>query len=552
MKQETRSLIAVALSVAVFIIWYSFFSPKPVEKGQQPAAEGGVTTQAATQQAAGEQAIDDKPKTIDQGQQINDVQASIPIQTNVLETDLYKITFTNDGGIPASWEMKKFVANGTKDKKETPVNIVSSTLAVYGEKLPFAGIPDRPRFKLAELDAGKIVYLWSSKDWDIRKTYKLNRDNYMVDLVIGITNRGVTPVMGSPVIFEQQMVPKEEKRGMLGFLKGPQNIFQPVYYVNGKVSRAFEKINDGNLLWAGIEDRYFINALIPRGFGSAPWLETEQTLNPDGTRVLKASIKTPETSFLPRTESVINLNIYGGPKEMENLKMAGVSLDKAIDYGWFSVIAIPILYILKFLYSVIHNYGVAIILLTIFVKLLLNPLSKHSMKSMKAMQVLQPRLKELKEKYKNDKERLNMETMQLFKANKVNPMGGCLPMLLQMPIYIALYKVLWNSIELYRAPFFWFYKDLSAPDPTFIMPVLMGVAMWLQQKMTPSATADPTQAKMMQIMPIMFTAFMLFLPAGLVLYIFVNTIMGVAQQWMMNKDLRLRDVLRGRYSKAAT
>jgi YidC/Oxa1 family membrane protein insertase len=143
-----------------------------------------------------------------------------------------------------------------------------------------------------------------------------------------------------------------------------------------------------------------------------------------------------------------------------------------------------------------------------------------------------------------------METMQLFRANKVNPMGGCLPMLLQLPIYIALYKVLWNSIELYRAPFFWFYKDLSAPDPTFVMPVLMGVAMWFQQKLTPSATADPMQAKMMQIMPVMFTAFMLFLPAGLVLYIFVNTIMGVAQQWMMNKDLRLRDVLRGRFSKA--
>jgi len=170
------------------------------------------------------------------------------------------------------------------------------------------------------------------------------------------------------------------------------------------------------------------------------------------------------------------------------------------------------------------------------------------MKSMKEMQKLQPKLKELKEKYKNDKERINIETMKLFKAHKVNPMGGCLPMLLQFPIYIALYKVLWNSIELYRAPFFWFYQDLSAPDPYFIMPVLLGVSMWLQQKLTPSATADPAQAKMMQIMPIMFTAFMLFLPSGLVLYIFVNTIMGVMQQWMMNKDLRFRDLVRGKLS----
>jgi YidC/Oxa1 family membrane protein insertase len=203
---------------------------------------------------------------------------------------------------------------------------------------------------------------------------------------------------------------------------------------------------------------------------------------------------------------------------------------------------------MRFCHKLIHNWGIAIIILTVFVKLLLNPLTRHSMKSMKAMQMLQPRLKELKERYKNDKERLNMETMHLFRAHKVNPMGGCLPMLLQLPIYIALYKVLWNSIELYRAPFFWFYRDLSAPDPFFIMPIILGVAMWLQQKLTPSATADPAQAKAMQIMPIMFTAFMLFLPAGLVLYILINTVMGVLQQWMMNKDIRLRDLV---FKKAA-
>ena len=206
---------------------------------------------------------------------------------------------------------------------------------------------------------------------------------------------------------------------------------------------------------------------------------------------------------------------------------------------------------MQLFYSVIRNWGIAIILLTVFVKLLMNPLTVKSMKQMKEMQKLQPQLAALKGKHQNDKQRLNMETMQLFKTHKVNPMGGCLPILLQMPIYIALYKVLYNSIELYHAPFFWFYKDLSAPDPYFILPVLLGISMVAQQKLTPSASVDPAQRQMMMIMPVMFTAFMLFLPLGLVVYIFVNTVMSVAQQWMYQKGIRWRDVFRRFKSGAA-
>ncbi|OGQ38543.1 MAG: hypothetical protein A2W61_01970 [Deltaproteobacteria bacterium RIFCSPLOWO2_01_44_7] len=165
---------------------------------------------------------------------------------------------------------------------------------------------------------------------------------------------------------------------------------------------------------------------------------------------------------------------------------------------------------------------------------------------MKGMQALQPRLKEIREKYGKDKERMNTETMQLFKAHKINPMGGCLPMLLQIPIYIALYNVLWNSVELYHAPFFWFYKDLSAPDPYLITPILLGITMFIQTKMTPSASADPAQQKIMMIMPIMFSGFMIFLPMGLVVYILVNTGMTILQQWMYKNDIRFRDLLRGR------
>ena len=203
-------------------------------------------------------------------------------------------------------------------------------------------------------------------------------------------------------------------------------------------------------------------------------------------------------------------------------------------------------HLLQLFYKVVHNYGLAIIILTVLIKLLLNPINKKSLQSMKGMQALQPRLKEIREKYGKDKERMNTETMQLFKAHKINPMGGCLPMLLQIPIYIALYNVLWNSVELYHAPFFWFYKDLSAPDPYLITPILLGITMFIQTKMTPSASADPAQQKIMMIMPIMFSGFMIFLPMGLVVYILVNTGMTILQQWMYKNDIRFRDLLRGR------
>jgi len=270
-----------------------------------------------------------------------------------------------------------------------------------------------------------------------------------------------------------------------------------------------------------------------------------------GTMGVWAGISMPSVVIPIGDTETSSFSVYVGPKDINQLKAVGVNLEKSIDYGWFTVISVPILYLLHFFYKIIHNYGVAIILLTIFVKLLLHPINAKSLKSMKAMQKVQPQLKELQKKYKDDKQRLNQETMALFKAHKVNPMGGCLPMLAQFPIYIALYKVLWNSIELFHAPFFWFYRDLSAPDPYYITPVLLGLFMVAQQKLMPSTSADPTQKKMMMLMPVMFSVFMLFLPVGLVVYILVNTVMSVTQQYLYNKGIRMRDLIRGKWQPSS-
>jgi YidC/Oxa1 family membrane protein insertase len=211
-----------------------------------------------------------------------------------------------------------------------------------------------------------------------------------------------------------------------------------------------------------------------------------------------------------------------------------MDLEKAIDFGMFDIIAKPLLYILKYLNKATHNYGLAIIILTIIIKIIFFPLTHKSYKSMKAMKDLQPKMMALKKKYKNEKERLNREVMNLYRTNKVNPLGGCLPLLVQFPIFIAFYWVLLGSIELRHAPFMLWIKDLSAHDPYYITPILMGASMFIQQKMTPTV-GDPTQAKVMLAMPIIFTFLFLKFPSGLVIYWLVNNVLQIFQQLYIDK-----------------
>jgi YidC/Oxa1 family membrane protein insertase len=191
---------------------------------------------------------------------------------------------------------------------------------------------------------------------------------------------------------------------------------------------------------------------------------------------------------------------------------------------------------MNFFYKFCRNYGIAILLLTLLIRALFHPLTKKSLKAMRERQRIQPQIAKIKEKYKDDRQRMNKEVMDLMKANKGNPLGGCLPLLFQMPIFFALYRLLYNAIELYQAPFFGWIKDLSTKDPLYITPILMGVAMFVQQKMTPTTTIDPTQQRMLMLMPIIFSFFMIALPSGLVLYILASTLLQIASQYVVNRD----------------
>jgi YidC/Oxa1 family membrane protein insertase len=247
-------------------------------------------------------------------------------------------------------------------------------------------------------------------------------------------------------------------------------------------------------------------------------------------------IASPVVSVAPGQAASVNYSIYYGPKDLDILKAQGNRLEEAIDYGWFAPIAKPLVYALKFLYKYTGNYGVAIIVITCILKLIFFPLTHKSYKSMKEMQKLQPKMAELKEKFKNDRDAMNKAVMELYKTHKVNPMGGCLPMVVQIPVFFGLYRALMYSIELRHAPFMLWITDLSAKDPYYVTPIIMGVTMFIQQKMTPS-NMDPVQAKMMLALPVVFTFMFLNFPAGLVVYWLVNNVLTIAQQMYINKTV---------------
>jgi YidC/Oxa1 family membrane protein insertase len=244
----------------------------------------------------------------------------------------------------------------------------------------------------------------------------------------------------------------------------------------------------------------------------------------------------PVGTLAPGATAIVEMPLYAGPQEQEKLAALAKGLDLAVDYGWLTVIAAPLFWVLQWVHGWTGNWGVAIIILTILIKLIFYPLSEASYRSMAKMRVVAPKMQRLKDQYGNDRQRMQQAMMELYKTEKINPLGGCLPILVQIPVFIALYWVLLGSVEMRQAPFALWITDLSAPDPWYILPVLMGATMIIQTKLNPEPP-DPVQAKVMKIMPIAFSIFFFFFPAGLVLYWLVNNILSIAQQWHINRVL---------------
>jgi len=303
----------------------------------------------------------------------------------------------------------------------------------------------------------------------------------------------------------------------------------------------------GRITWVASEDQYFVSAIIPEEPQKA---SMRLSLTP--REVLEATYVDPSPPVAPGTERTYRYKLYFGPKSLQALGSEGSELGRILDFGFFDIIAKPLLHAMNFIHRYIPSYGIAIILITIIVKILFWPLSNKSYQSMSQMKRLQPKMAEIRAKYKHDKKMMNQELMGLYKVYKVNPLGGCLPMILQIPVFFAFYKMLYQAIELRHAPFFLWITDLSAPDRLFhfsfkipmmtppygipVLTIIMGASMFFQQKMSPPP-GDPAQAKMMMFMPIFFTFIFINFPSGLVLYWLVNNILSMAQQYYISKKM---------------
>ncbi len=278
--------------------------------------------------------------------------------------------------------------------------------------------------------------------------------------------------------------------------------------------------------WIGLIQHYFVAAWLPQGAGQRDFYMGKVE---DKYRV---GVKLPMGTIEPGKTATLTMPLYVGPQEVAKLKALAPGLDYTVDYGWLTVLASPLFWVLEKIHSFVGNWGVAIILLTVLIKLIFFPLSAASYKSMARMKVVAPKMQKLKEQFGDDRQKMSQAMMEMYKKEKINPLGGCLPIAVQIPVFIALYWVLLNAVELRQAPFFGWIQDLSIPDPWYVLPVIMAVSMFIQTKLNPPPP-DPVQAKIMLWMPLVFSVFFFFFPAGLVLYWVVNNILSIAQQWQV-------------------
>lgn len=455
-------------------------------------------------------------------------------KVSTVETPFYRATFVGMGGGIISWQLKNYREGlGEASKMAETIGLppaVGSTLQTgftktnLPEAIPFKASTES--LNLARGQKGEMVFTWDSPDASgvrIEKRYTVSGDTYTTLMEVSITNNSPQPVQG--VMATDLMTPFPPPEGRDSYFHAG-----PVARINGNILRkAPVGVITGKIDWVGLEDKYFISALITKD-KDIQWSEVTQT------GAVRARLT--ETINLPsQGRMTAAYKTYIGPKEFDTLQGLGVGLEDSVEFGWFAFLAKPSLKLMVFLYNYIPNYGLVIILLTVIIKIIFHPLTKYSLASMKEMQKIQPQMAAIRERYKNDKEKMQRELMELYKRNKINPLGGCLPIVLQIPVFIALYEALYTSIELRHAPFVFWIKDLSAKDPYYVTPILMGITMVIQQKMTPT-TVDPQQAKIMLIMPIVFTFLFLTFPSGLVLYWLVNNIISISQQYYIQKTVK--------------
>jgi YidC/Oxa1 family membrane protein insertase len=553
--EQTRLLIALALSFLVFFIWSITFAPKPAvqeREPQQQTAEKEATEAARDSRANGAEREGDRAAEV---ARTPGVETDREPRNITIDSPLYRMVISERGAAVTSMVLKNYQETAHKDsrlKELIPPALAGGTalLSVDGvesnelatgvytaeastENISVQGRPVDVRFSYQ-----------TAEDVRVEKIYRFQPESYLIDLIVTVRN-GSQKALGRGITLTLRDAVDEGAGGYYAF-NGPSGL------VNNKLEQIeIKKIPennqiDGTIRWIAIEQPYFMKSIISK-------------LPVEGRMVLARENQILENRIVhnfgdigPSDQRTFEYGIFMGPKSLSILRSTQSDLDRIIDFGWVDFIAKPCLWFMNFIYGFIPNYGIAIIILTIVTRLLFWPLAQKSYKSMNDMRKLQPLMAEIREKYKNDKAKINQEMMGLYRTYKINPLGGCLPMLIQLPVFFALYRMLYQAIELRHAPFVGWIDDLSAPDRLFdfgftiplmqapygipVLTLIMGASMLLQQKMAP-APGDPMQAKMMMLMPIVFTFIFINFPSGLVLYWLVSNIVSIAQQYYTQKRL---------------
>jgi YidC/Oxa1 family membrane protein insertase len=367
------------------------------------------------------------------------------------------------------------------------------------------------------------------------KTFTFVRGSYAIRVDHKLVNGSAKPWQGSVYLKLHRTQFGEKTTSFVytymgGVISTPDEGYEKIDFSDMKEKNlARNNIKGG---WVAMMQHYFLGAIVPPKDGTSNFYSYYHSDNYRYDIGLISSLAT----VAPGQQTVFSDQVYVGPKIQSKLEKLADGLELTVDYGWLTVIAKPLFWVLKWLHALIGNWGFAIILVTVLIKLAFYKLSETSYRSMAKMRKVQPRMKALKERYGDDRQKMNQALMELYKTEKINPLGGCLPIVVQIPVFIALYWVLLESVELRHAPFLLWIQDLSSQDPYYVLPVLMGISMFIQQKLNP-APLDPLQAKIMMALPLMFTVFFLFFPAGLVLYWVVNNVLSITQQWVITKRI---------------
>ncbi len=543
MNENWRILLALGLTMVVLVGWNLVFPPQQTVQNESPS-EPSVTREQQTQTGVSPESDQAERQSADLASRQaegdlpgSDFQAEQGRRIRV-ETPLYQATINSQGGILENFILKRFDETIQEDSPAvnlvTPESLAMAPLGILYNLKPTWSRGDWSisgnDLHLQNQEEGVLTLRGDLDGLILERKIIFKADTYQIREVLKVFNQTQTQTSGflGQTLASQGLVANESR----------YNRTHMIYFQEDEGLEREDDVDDLQVglqpaqpvKWAGIDSNYFLMAIVPTSSDAFLKGVFEQG-------IYRVSLE-KNLSLQPGQEEELRTTYFLGPKKKALLKPVPKNLEAAIYYGYLNVIAKPLVSMLEFFYSYVGNYGLAILLLTLVVKIIFWPLTHKSYKSMEKMKKIQPMMKDLKEKYKDDRQRMNQELMQLYKTYKVNPAGGCLPMLLQIPVFIGLYEALLGSVALRHAPFIshvpftdivWL-ADLAAKDPLYITPVIMGLSMFLQQKLSPTA-GDPMQAKIMMIMPLFLTFIFLNFPSGLVVYFFANNMISILQQW---------------------